>query len=448
LRSDKAMFENLQTKLNAVFDRLASRGKLTEQDVDVALREVRLALLEADVNFKVVKDLMARVRERAIGVEVMKSLTPAQQVVKIVHEELLGTLGEPARLDLSGPTPHVVMLVGLQGAGKTTTAAKLALSLRKGNRRSLLVAADTYRPAAVTQLEVLGKQLDITVHSEGTSLPPPEIVSHAMRRAREGAYDVVILDTAGRLQISDQMMQELEEIKRVARPQEVLLVADAMTGQEAVNVARGFHERVGVTGLILTKVDGDARGGAAISMREVTGVPIKYLAVGEKLDALEPFHPDRLATRILGMGDVMSLIERASENMDQAEAQQMGRKLVKGDFSLEDFQKQLQQIKRMGPLTQLLDMIPGMGRMTKDLSSDDTDKQMRRIEAIISSMTREERLDPKVLNGSRRRRVARGSGTTVQEVNDLLNQFRQMQRMMKQLGAGGRSARGIMDMFR
>ncbi len=444
------MFENLQTKLNAVFDKLAAHGKLTEQDVDVALREVRLALLEADVNFKVVKDLVARVRERAIGVEVMKSLTPAQQVVKIVHEELLSTLGEPAKLDMSGPAPHVIMLVGLQGAGKTTTAGKLALALRKGNsRRSLMVAADTYRPAAVTQLEVLGKQLDITVHSEGTSVPPPEIVAHAMRRAREGAYDVVLLDTAGRLQINDQMMGELEEIKRVANPQEILLVADAMTGQEAVNVARGFHERVGLTGLILTKVDGDARGGAAISMREVTGVPIKYLAVGEKLDALEPFHPDRLATRILGMGDMLSLIERAGENMDRGEAEQMGRKLVKGEFNLEDFLKQLQQIKKMGPLTQLLQMIPGMGSMTKDLSPDVTDQQMRRIEAIIHSMTHDERVDPRMLNGSRKRRVARGSGTTVQEVNDLLNQFRQMQRMMKQMSAGGRGGRGgLMDMFR
>jgi signal recognition particle subunit SRP54 len=275
------MFENLQNKHNAVFEKLATRGKLTEQDVDAALREVRLALLEADVNFKVVKDLVGRVRERAVGAEVMRSLTPAQQVVKIVHDELLRTLGEPSKLDLSGSAPHVVMLVGLQGSGKTTMAAKLALSLRKSNRRSLLVAADTYRPAAVTQLEVLGKQLDIPVHSEGTQVPPPEIVRHALQRAREAAYDVVILDTAGRLQISEDMMAELEKIKALVRPQEVLLVADAMTGQEAVNVARGFNERVGLTGLVLTKVDGDARGGAAISMREVTGVPIKYLGVGD-----------------------------------------------------------------------------------------------------------------------------------------------------------------------
>ena len=443
------MFESLQTKLNAVFDKLASHGRLTEQDVDLALREVRLALLEADVNYKVVKDFVARVRERAIGAEVMKSLTPAQQVVKIVHDELLRTLGEPSRLDLSGQAPHVIMLVGLQGSGKTTTAGKLALTLRKSNRRSLMVAADTYRPAAVTQLEVVGKQIDVPVFSEGTKVPPPEIVGHALRRAREGAYDVAILDTAGRLQISDEMMRELERIKEIARPAEILLVADAMTGQEAVNVAKGFHERVGLTGLILTKVDGDARGGAAISMREVTGVPIKFLGVGEKLDALEPFHPDRLATRILGMGDMMGLIERAGETMDRGEAERMGRKLVKGEFNLEDFLKQLQQIKKMGPLTQLLDMIPGMGRITGEIAPEVTDQQFRVIEAIINSMTREERYDPRILNGSRKRRVARGSGTTVQEVNDLLSQFRQMQRLMKQMASGGRGLRGgLMDLFR
>jgi signal recognition particle subunit SRP54 len=443
------MFENLQNKLSAVFDRLAARGKLSEQDVDVALREVRLALLEADVNYKVVKDLVGRVRERAIGAEVMKSLTPAQQVVKIVHEELLRTLGEPAKLDLSGSAPHVVMLVGLQGSGKTTMAAKLALSLRKNSRRSILVAADTYRPAAVTQLEVLGKQIDIPVHSEGTKVPPPEIVRHALQRAREGAYDVVILDTAGRLQISDDMMAELETIKALAKPQEILLVADAMTGQEAVNVARGFHERVGLTGLVLTKVDGDARGGAAISMREVTGVPIKYLGVGEKLDAIEPFHPDRLATRILGMGDMLSLIERAGETVDRAEAERMSRKMVKGELNLDDFLKQLQQIKKMGPIGQLLDMIPGLGRVTQGIAPDVTDKHMKRIEAIINSMTREERYEPRLLNGSRKRRVARGSGTTVQEVNELLGEFRQMQRLMKQIGSGGHGPRGgLMDMFR
>jgi signal recognition particle subunit SRP54 len=443
------MFESLQTKLNAVFDKLASRGRLTEQDVDAALREVRLALLEADVNFKVVKQLVARVRERAIGAEVMKSLSPAQQVVKIVHEELLATLGEPSKLDLSGPAPHVVMLVGLQGSGKTTTAAKLALTLRKSGKRSLLVAADTYRPAAVTQLEVLGKQLDITVHSEGTKVSPPEIVRHAVQRAREGAYDVVILDTAGRLQISEEMMHELEQIKAIARPQEILLVADAMTGQEAVNVAKGFHERVAITGLILTKVDGDARGGAAISMREVTGVPIKFLGVGEKTDALEVFHPDRLASRILGMGDMLSLIEKAGETVDRADAERMSKRLVKGEFNLEDFLGQLQQLKKMGPLTQLLEMVPGMGKLTKDLQPDVTDKQMRRIEAIINSMTVEERRDPRLLNGGRKRRVARGAGTTVPEVNDLLGQFRDMQRLMKQMSSGGRGLGGALgNLFR
>lgn len=442
------MFESLQTKLNAVFDKLAARGRLTEEDVDTALREVRLALLEADVNFKVVKQLVARVRERAIGAEVTKSLTPAQQVVKIVHEELLKTLGEASRIDLSGAAPHVIMLVGLQGSGKTTTAGKLALTLRKQGKRSMLVAADTYRPAAVTQLEVVGKQIDIPVHSEGTRLPPPEIVRHGIQKAREAAMDVVILDTAGRLQISDDMMQELEQIKALAKPKEILLVADAMTGQEAVNVAKGFHDRVQLTGLILTKVDGDARGGAAISMREVTGVPIKFLGIGEKLDALEVFHPDRLATRILGMGDMMTLIEKAGETVDRDQAEKMSKRLAKGELNLDDFLKQMQQLKKMGPLTQILDMIPGMNKLSQELQPDVTDKQFKRIEAIISSMTADERQDPKAINGSRKRRIARGSGTTVPEINDLLNQFRQMQRMMKQMGSGKGGMRGLMDMFR
>jgi signal recognition particle subunit SRP54 len=446
---DSVMFENLQDKLTAVFDKLAARGRLTEEDVDTALREVRLALLEADVNFKVVKQLVARVKERAIGAEVTKSLTPAQQVVKIVHEELLKTLGEAARLDLSGTPPHVIMLVGLQGSGKTTTAGKLALNLRKMGKRALLVAADTYRPAAVTQLEVVGRQLDIPVHSEGTKVAPPEIVRHSLQHAREGAFDVVILDTAGRLQISEEMMQELEQIKALSRPKEILLVADAMTGQEAVNVAKGFHERVTITGLILTKVDGDARGGAAISMREVTGVPIKFLGAGEKLDALEPFHPDRLATRILGMGDMMTLIEKAGETVDKKEAERVSRKLVKGELNFEDFLNQLQQIKKMGPLTQLLDMIPGMGRLSQQIQPDVTDRDFKRIEAIINSMTAAERRDPKVINGSRKKRIARGSGTNVTEINDLIHQFREMQKMMKQLGQGGRGGRSnLMDMFR
>jgi signal recognition particle subunit SRP54 len=438
------VFENLSDKLQGVFDKLSNRGKLTEADVDVALREVRLALLEADVNFKVVKDFIARIRERAVGVEVMRSLTPAQQVVKIVHEELMATLGEPARLDLSGPSPHVVMLVGLQGSGKTTTAAKLALSLRKAGQRPLMVAADTRRPAAITQLEVLGRQLDIPVHSEGNKVPPPQICANAVKRAREGAHSVVLLDTAGRLHIDDEMMRELEQVKAKTDPQEVLLVVDAMTGQDAVRVADDFNQRVGLTGLILTKVDGDARGGAAISVRSVTGVPIKYLGIGEKTDALEVFHPDRLASRILGMGDVLTAIEKAQEVIDQDQALKMGQKLAKGEFDLEDFRDQLQQLKKMGPLSQLMDMLPGMSQMTRDLAPEVTDQQLKVIEAIINSMTPGERRNPRIINASRKRRIARGSGTTVMEVNDLLSQFRQMQKLMKQLTGGGKRGRGGM----
>lgn len=436
------MFENLTDKLQGVFSRLSTRGKLSEADVDVALREVRLALLEADVNFKVVKDFVARVRERAVGVEVMKSLTPAQQVIKIVHEELIATLGEPARLDLSGPSPHVIMLVGLQGSGKTTMAAKLAQSLRKSGQRPLLVAADTYRPAAVTQLEVLGRQLDMPVHSEGTKVSPPQICANAVKHAREAAHSVVLLDTAGRLHINDEMMGELEQVKARTNPKEVLLVVDAMTGQDAVRVADEFNKRVGLTGLILTKVDGDARGGAAISVRAVTGVPIKFLGVGEKTDALEVFHPDRLAGRILGMGDVLSAIEKAQQVMDQDQAMKMGQKMVKGEFDLEDFRAQLQQLKKMGPLTQLLDMIPGMSSLTRQLSPDVTDQQLKVIEAIINSMTPEERHSPRIINASRKRRISRGSGTSVQDVNELLSQFRQMQKMMKQFGDMGKHGRG------
>ena len=435
------MFENLTDKLQAVFDRLAGRGKLSEQDVEAALREVRLALLEADVNYKVVKEFIARVKERAVGAEVMRSLTPAQQVVKIVHEELIRTLGEPSRLNLSGPPPHVLMLVGLQGSGKTTTAAKLALTLRKSGHRPLLVAADTYRPAAITQLEVLGRQLEIPVHSEGATVAPPRICANALQRARGSAYDVVILDTAGRLQIDERMMTELEQIKQQTKPDEVLLVADAMTGQDAVRVASGFHEQVGLTGLILTKVDGDARGGAAISMREVTGVPIKYLGMGEKTEALEPYHPDRLASRILGMGDMLSLIQRAEATMDQKKAEAVGRRIIKGDFDLEDFLGQLQEVRKMGPLSQLLDMIPGVSRLGEQIAPEVTDQQMKRVEAIINSMTVEERRHPEILNASRKRRIARGSGTSVQEVNQLLSQFRQMQRLMKQLGGMGKRGR-------
>jgi len=438
------VFENLSDKLQGVFTKLSNRGKLGEQDVDAALREVRLALLEADVNFKVVKDFIGRVRERAVGVEVTKSLTPAQQVIKIVHEELINTLGESERLDLSGTSPHVIMLVGLQGSGKTTTAAKLALTLRKSGQRPLLVAADTYRPAAITQLEVLGKQLDIPVHAEGTQVAPPKICANAVKRAREAAYSVVLLDTAGRLHIDDQMMKELEQVRAQVKPREVLLVVDAMTGQDAVRVADDFNKRVGITGLILTKVDGDARGGAAISVRSVTGVPIKFLGVGEKADALEVFYPDRLASRILGMGDVLTAIEKAQEMIDQDQALKMGQKLAEGKFDLEDFRDQLQQLKKMGPISQFMDMIPGMSQISREMNPETTDQQLKIIEAIINSMTPAERRNPRIINASRKRRIARGSGTTVMEINDLLSQFRQMQKMMKQLAGGGKRGRGGM----
>jgi signal recognition particle subunit SRP54 len=432
------VFDTLTDKLQGVFDRLGRRGRLTEADVDAALREVRLALLEADVNYKVVKDFVARVRERAIGADVLRSLTPAQQVIKIVHEELIATLGESARLDLSGQPPHIVMLVGLQGSGKTTMAAKLANRLRSSGQRPFLIAADTYRPAAVTQLEVLGKQIDIPVHSEGIAPPPPEIVRRGLKRAKDEARTVVIIDTAGRLNIDEQMMQELVQIKEIAKPAEILLVADAMTGQEAVRVAGDFHGRVGVTGLVLTKIDGDARGGAAISMRAVTGVPIKFLGTSEKVDGIEVYHPDRLASRILGMGDMLTMIEKAEATMDKEEAMRMEKKLRTASFDLDDFLKQMRQIKKMGPLTGLLEMIPGVGKLAKEIDPQATEQQLKRVEAIICSMTPAERHDPGLLNGSRKRRVATGSGSTVQEVNQLLHQFRDMQRLMKQMQSGRR----------
>ena len=357
-------------------------------------------------------------------------------VVKIVNEELVKTLGEPAKIDLSGEAPHVVMLVGLQGAGKTTMAAKLALQLRKHQQKPLLVAADTRRPAAIQQLQTLGKQLDISVHSESTTVPPPTICANAVNRASDGAYSVVILDTSGRLHIDDELMGELEEIKKKCKPQEILLVVDSMTGQEAVRVADEFNKRVGITGLILTKVDGDARGGAALSVRSVTGVPIKYLGVGEKTDAIEAFFPDRMASRILGMGDVLTLIEKAQETMDAEKAQKAAERIMSAQFNFEDFLDQLQQIKKLGPLSQILGMVPGFSQVAKEMPADVTDKQMKRIEAIINSMTLQERRHPDILNGSRRKRIATGSGTSVQEVNQLMGQFKQMQRLMQQMKSG------------
>ena len=439
------MFESLGSRLQTVFDGLQRRGKLTEADVDKAMREVRLALLEADVNFKVVKSFVARVRERAVGQEVMRSLTPGQQVVKIVHDELVTTLGEPGRLQLGLQSPAVIMLVGLQGAGKTTMAGKLALYLRKQGRRPLLVAADIYRPAAIDQLQTIGKQLDIPVYAEGTEVNPADICANGVKEAVSSGATVVILDTAGRLNIDESMMDELKAIKAKVNPIETLLVVDAMTGQEAVRVAQDFNEAVDITGLIMTKVDGDARGGAAISMREVTGVPIKFLGTGEKMNAIEVFHPDRLASRILGMGDMMTLIERAQEEMDQEETAKAGERLMAGDFNLEDFLNQMQMIKKMGPLGSLMEMMPGMGKMTKDLDMTQAEGELKRIEAIIQSMTPQERRKPKILKASRKRRIAAGSGTTVQDVNALLKQFKEMQRMMKQLRSG--RGRGLANLL-
>jgi signal recognition particle subunit SRP54 len=436
------VFESLGNRLQTVFDNLQRRGKLTEADVDAAMREVRLALLEADVNYKVVKGFVARVRERAVGHEVMRSLTPGQQVVKIVHDELVTTLGEPGRLNLGLQSPAVVMLVGLQGAGKTTMAAKLALVLRKQGRRPLLVAADVYRPAAIDQLETLGRQLDIPVFSEGPDADPVKVATNAVQSAVRSGATTVIIDTAGRLNIDEMMMGEIKAIKSKVEPIETLLVADAMTGQEAVRVATDFNNAVDITGLIMTKVDGDARGGAAISMREVTGVPIKFLGTGEKLNAVEVFHPDRLVNRILGMGDVVSLIEKAQEEMDQEEAQKAGERLMSGDFNLEDFLKQMQQIRKLGPIGKLMDMIPGMNKMSRDVDLSNAEEDLKRVEAIIQSMTVQERRSPKIIKASRKRRIASGSGTTVQDVNVLLKQFREMQRMMKKLGKGGRRSPG------
>ncbi len=430
------MFESLGNRLQSVFDTLQRRGKLTEADVDKAMREVRLALLEADVNFKVVKNFVNRVRERAVGQEVMRSLSPGQQVVKIVHDELINTLGEPGRLSLGLQSPAVIMLVGLQGAGKTTMAGKLALYLRKEGRRPFLVGADVYRPAAIDQLQTLGRQLDIPVYAEGTDADPVKVCINGVKQAQKAGATTVILDTAGRLNIDEMMMDEIKAIKSKVEPIETLLVADAMTGQEAVRVATDFNNAVNITGLIMTKVDGDARGGAAISMREVTGVPIKFLGTGEKLSEVEVFHPDRLANRILGMGDVMTLIEKAQTEMDQAEAQKAGERLMKGEFTLEDFMKQMQQVRKLGPIGQLLEMIPGMNKMTKGVDLSNAEKDLKRIEAIIQSMTPKERNNPKILKASRKRRVAAGSGTTVQEVNALLKQFQEMQKMMKQLRGG------------
>jgi signal recognition particle subunit SRP54 len=439
------MFENLTSRLNDVFQQLRRRGKLSAADVDVMMREVRLALLEADVNYGVVKDFIARVRERAVGVEVSKALNPAQQVIKIVNEELINTLGESQKLNLNGVKPYAIMLVGLQGAGKTTTAAKLARKLRSEGERVLLVACDPYRPAAVKQLQTLGEKIGVEVIAEN-DLKPPALAAKAFDKAQKGGYTVVILDTAGRSQLDQPLMDELHSIAKKIPLVETLLVVDAMIGQEALHIAQGFRDSVKITGLIFTKMEGDARGGAAISVRSVTGVPIKYLGVGEGIEALETYDPTRLASRILGMGDMIGLIEKAEAAFDQKMEKDQADRMLKGKFTLEDFASQLKQIRKMGSFSQVLDMLPGgMGKMARDVSPEDTDKQMKRTEAILNSMTRDEKQDPDILNASRRRRIARGAGTEVQEVNRILKQFRDAQRLMKTLQKTG--GRGLPRMF-
>ena len=433
------MFETLTDKLNSIFQNLRRRGKLSEADVETAMREVRLALLEADVNYAVVKSFTQRVKERAIGAEVSKALNPAQQVIKIVNEELIKTLGSAEPLNLKGEKPYVIMLVGLQGSGKTTAAAKLAKSLRSKGERVMLVAADIYRPAAVKQLQTLGEKLDIPVYSQ-EGAKPVQIVRGATEAAKKGAYSVIILDTAGRSQLDDALMDELVGIQSTINCNEILLVVDAMTGQEALNIAQGFRKAIPITGLIMTKIDGDARGGAAISIREVTGIPIKFLGTGEGLDAIEIFDPARISSRILGMGDMLGLIEKAesayTEQVNAKEAERM----LSGEFTLDDFAKQLKQMKKMGPLGSIMEMLPGQySAVARNVDHHEVEKQLTTVEAIINSMTMQERRNPKILNASRRRRIAAGSGKTVQDVNRLMKQFQDIQKLLKQLQkTGGR----------
>jgi signal recognition particle subunit SRP54 len=431
------MFDALSDRLRETLGKLTGRGRVTEADVDAAMREVRLALLEADVNYRVVKDFVARVRGRAVGAEVLQTLNAGQQVIKIVHEELTGILGAGDRTFRLTGSPSIVALVGLQGSGKTTSAAKLARHIVKLGRQPMLVAADPYRPAAVDQLVALGRGLDIPVHRSPPGTPVLEIARAGIAEAKRLGRDVVLLDTAGRLTVDEALMAEIRGLAEAVRPAETLLVVDAMVGQEAVAVAEAFRAAVPVTGLVLTKIDGDARGGAALSISAVTGLPVKFLGTGERTDALEPFHPDRLAGRILGMGDVLTLVERAQETYDEKQAEQLANKLRRNAFTLDDFLEQMQQLKKMGPLGSILEMIPGMGGVAKDAQRAVEGGELKRVEAIIRSMTPAERQDPHVLNASRRRRIARGSGTSLPEVNRLIKQFAEMQRMMRQLAGGG-----------
>ncbi|MCP8970161.1 signal recognition particle protein [Ectobacillus ponti] len=428
-------FEGLADRLQQTLQRIRGKGKVTEADVKEMMREVRLALLEADVNFKVVKDFIKRVSERAVGQDVMQSLTPGQQVVKVVQEELTALMGgEQSKIAVSNRPPTVIMMVGLQGAGKTTTTGKLANLLRKKyNRKPLLVAADIYRPAAIKQLETLGKQLSMPVFSLGDKVSPVEIARQAIQHARDEHHDYVLIDTAGRLHIDEALMDELQQVKEITKPDEIFLVVDAMTGQDAVNVAQSFHEQLGLTGVVLTKLDGDTRGGAALSIKAVTNTPIKFVGLGEKLDALEPFHPERMASRILGMGDVLTLIEKAQATVDAEKAKELEQKMRTQSFTLDDFLDQLGQVRKLGPLDELLGMLPGANKIKglKDVQVDE--KQIGRVEAIIRSMTMAERENPDILNASRKRRIAKGSGTTVPELNRLLKQFEEMKKMMKMM---------------
>ncbi len=439
------MFENLTQRLDDIFKQLRRRGKLSEADVDAAMREVRLALLEADVNYGVVKDFIARVRLRSIGAEVSKALNPGQQVIKIVNEELIATLGEPERLNLVGPRPRVLMLVGLQGSGKTTYTGKLAQILRSQGERVMLVAADPYRPAAVQQLQTLGERVNVPVYYE-PGLKPPDLAARAYEKAEKGNFTILILDTAGRSQLDQTLMDELIAINKRVKPVEILLVVDAMIGQEAVNIAKGFRDAIPLTGLILTKMDGDSRGGAAISIRSVTGVPIKFLGTGENLDAIEAYDPARLSSRILGMGDMLGLIEKAEAAFDQQVAAKQAERLMAGEFTLQDFADQLRQMRKMGPIAQILEMLPGgLGQMAKQISPQEAEKSLKETEAIINSMTPKERRNPDILNASRRRRIASGSGTEVQDVNRLIKQYREAQKLFKTLKKTG--GRGMPRLF-
>lgn len=450
-----AAFENLTNRLQSVFGKLRGKGKVTEDDVNEAMREVRLALLEADVNFKVVRDFIAKVKERAVGQEVIKSFTPGMVIIDIVNKELTELMGgTQAKLAKAAKPPTVILMAGLQGAGKTTASAKLALMLQKSGHRPLLAACDVYRPAAIKQLQVLGGQIGVPVFTLGDKADPVDIAAQALQQAKDDGRDYLIIDTAGRMHIDDELMEELKRIHEKVTPDEVLLIVDAMTGQEAVNIAQSFHEQLELTGVVLTKLDGDTRGGAAISVKAVTGCPIKFVGMGEKIEPLEPFHPDRMASRILGMGDMLSLIEKAQAAIDAEKAAEMERKMRTAEFTFEDFLEQMAQVRKLGPLDQLFDMLPGMGKLKamKDIQIDE--KQIARVEAIVKSMTTEEKRKPEILNHSRRKRIAAGSGTTVAEVNRVIKQFDDMRRMMKQFTSmmgpkgpkGGKKMKGMKGM--